>query len=126
MVIEIRVDAFDWQIYIYGIDDVVGKYISFKDVLDAHGYNYNQVILHWKNKKHVNINETNSFISIDDKDEIYVIKFGCSLYVDTSYPYEMVRSAAPYSTDVGGFLSNIKNVLDISRRDEKIKSIFNI
>lgn len=123
MVIEIRVDAFDWQIYIYGIDDVVGKYISFKDVLDTHGYNYNQVILHWKNKRHVKINETNSFIAIDDEDEIYVIKFGRSLYVDTSYPYEMIKVGIGRSN---GFLSNIKNVLDISRRDEKIKSIFNI
>ena len=91
---------------------------SIKDVLNDYKYDYDQIISHWKRKGSVSMNESNSFVLLD-RNEIYAIKFGTDLYLDTLFPYDkMERDCA--------FLPNVKTILDISRRDEKIQTIFNI
>ncbi len=121
MVIEICVETSDWQVYIYDTNDVYDKtFSSFKEVLTIYGYDYKQVISHWKNRRYVQPYSTNSFILLDDSNEIYAIKFGRNLFIDINYRYENL-DPTKFS-----FLVNIKNILDIVRRDEKIKAVINI
>lgn len=69
MIINIKVELLDWTIYNYGLEDIIGRYDSFKDVLNDYKYDYDEIVSHWKRKGFVSVSESHSFILLD-RDEI--------------------------------------------------------
>lgn len=114
MVIEIKVDHLDWQIFNYSVNDVIGYYDSFKSALEAYGYDYNRIKSWWRKKGILSV-EKNQFVYIDEQNNIGAIKFGYLLYIDLSYDNNKFY-----------FYPNIKNIIEVLNRDEKIKTITNI
>ncbi len=114
MVIGIKVEYLDWQVFNYQIEDVVCQYESFKDVVKSYGYDYNGIKSYWKKKGILSV-EINQFIHIDDNDNIGAMKFGNILFIDLND-----------KNDKFYFYPNIKTIVEVFIRDEKIKTIINI